>query len=52
MSAKIEAHGLGIRFLFDRERRVVTPMVARLRRRGSEAWGLHGLDLAIGLDCQ
>ncbi len=48
MSAKIEAHGLGIRFLFDRERRVVTPMVARLRRRGSEAWGLHGLDLAIG----
>jgi ABC-type polysaccharide/polyol phosphate transport system ATPase subunit len=47
MSAKIEAHGLGIRFLFDRERRLVTPTLAALRRRGSETWGLQGIDLTI-----
>jgi ABC-type polysaccharide/polyol phosphate transport system ATPase subunit len=48
VTATIEARRLGIRFLFDRERRVVTPTLARLRRRGSEAWGLYGLDLSIG----
>jgi ABC-type polysaccharide/polyol phosphate transport system ATPase subunit len=47
MKAKIEAHGLGIQFLFDRERRLVTPTLAALRRRGSETWGLRGVDLAI-----
>ena len=47
MNAKIEAHGLGIQFLFDRERRLVTPTLAALRRRGSETWGLQGVDLAI-----
>lgn len=48
MTAAIEARGVGIRFLFDHERRVVTPTLARLRRKGSEAWGLHGLDLSVG----
>ena len=47
MSASIEARGVGVRFLFDRERRIVTPTLAALRRRGSETWGLHGLDLTI-----
>jgi ABC-type polysaccharide/polyol phosphate transport system ATPase subunit len=45
--AKIEADGLGIRFLFDRERRLVTPTLAALRRRGSETWGLQGIDMTI-----
>jgi ABC-type polysaccharide/polyol phosphate transport system ATPase subunit len=48
MSASIEARGVGVRFLFDHERRVVTPMLAHIRRRGSESWGLHGLDVSIG----
>jgi ABC-type polysaccharide/polyol phosphate transport system ATPase subunit len=48
VTAAIEARGVGIRFLFDHERRVVTPTLARLRRKGSEAWGLHGLDLSVG----
>lgn len=47
MKPKIEAHGLGIQFLFDRERRLVTPTLAALRRRGSETWGLQGVDLTI-----
>jgi ABC-type polysaccharide/polyol phosphate transport system ATPase subunit len=47
VSATIEARGVGIRFLFDHERRVVTPTLARLRRRGSETWGLHALDLSV-----
>jgi lipopolysaccharide transport system ATP-binding protein len=47
VNAKIEAHGLGIQFLFDRERRLVTPTLAALRRRGSETWGLRGVDHTI-----
>jgi ABC-type polysaccharide/polyol phosphate transport system ATPase subunit len=47
MSASLQARDVGVRFLFDRERRIVTPTVARLRRRGSETWGLRGLDLTI-----
>jgi ABC-type polysaccharide/polyol phosphate transport system ATPase subunit len=47
MNASIEARGVGVRFLFDRERRIVTPTLAKLRLRGSETWGLHGLDLTI-----
>jgi ABC-type polysaccharide/polyol phosphate transport system ATPase subunit len=47
MSARVVARGLGIRFLFDHERRVVTPTLARLRRKGASTWGLHELDLTI-----
>lgn len=48
MNASIEARGVGIRFLFDHERRVVTPTLARLRRKGSETWGLQDLNLSVG----
>jgi ABC-type polysaccharide/polyol phosphate transport system ATPase subunit len=48
VTAAITAEGLGIRFLFDRHRRLVTPGLARLRRRGTEVWGIRGLDLSIG----
>ena len=41
MTLRIRAEGLGIRFQFDRNQRVVTPNLARLRRRGTEAWGLR-----------
>ena len=47
-SASIEAESLGLRFLFDSHQRAVTPTLARLRRRGSESWGLHGMHFKIG----
>lgn len=39
----IVAQDVGVRFLFDRHRRVVTPAAARLRRMGAETWGLRGV---------
>jgi ABC-type polysaccharide/polyol phosphate transport system ATPase subunit len=47
MTASIRTEGLGIRFVFDRQRRVVTPMMARLRRHQAEAWGLENVTLTI-----
>jgi len=47
MRARIEAKGLGIRFDFDRQGRVVTPVLRTLRRRGETLWGLRDLDLSI-----
>jgi ABC-type polysaccharide/polyol phosphate transport system ATPase subunit len=52
---RIRVASLGIRFQFDRNKQVVTPNLARLRRRGTEAWGLHDVTFdaeqgdAIGL---
>lgn len=43
----IVARNVGVRFLFDRQRRVVTQSAARIRRRGSETWGLNGLSFSI-----
>jgi ABC-type polysaccharide/polyol phosphate transport system ATPase subunit len=43
----ILAEDIGVRFLFDRQRRLVTPMLARLRRRGAEVWGLRHLGLTV-----
>ncbi|MDQ3933600.1 MAG: ATP-binding cassette domain-containing protein [Actinomycetota bacterium] len=42
--ATARGSGVGIRFLFDRQGRPVTPGVARLRRRTSATWGLRGVD--------
>lgn len=48
MSAPVvTVEDLGVHFLFDRQRRVVTPMLARLRRRGPEAWGIRGLTFTL-----
>jgi ABC-type polysaccharide/polyol phosphate transport system ATPase subunit len=44
---QVVASGLGIRFLFDHERRVVTPALAHIRRRGAEVWGLRDIDLEL-----
>jgi ABC-type polysaccharide/polyol phosphate transport system ATPase subunit len=45
--AAIHAEGAGVSFLFDRQSRVVTPGLARLRRRGASVWGLRGIDIRI-----
>jgi lipopolysaccharide transport system ATP-binding protein len=49
MSARIVAQGLGVAFLFDRQRRLVSPTLARVRARrtGSSQWGLLGIDLHV-----
>jgi len=47
VSSAIRARNLGVRFLFDRQRRPVTPMMSRLRRHCSSVWGLRGVDLEI-----
>lgn len=48
MSASIEAAGVGVRFLFDSQQRGVTPLLARLRRRGGESWGLTDVNFSVG----
>jgi ABC-type polysaccharide/polyol phosphate transport system ATPase subunit len=45
---RVVADGLGVRFLFDRQSRVVTETLARLRRRGSESWGLRDVGFELG----
>jgi ABC-type polysaccharide/polyol phosphate transport system ATPase subunit len=46
-AASIHAEGIGVRFLFDRYQRAVTPALARLRRRGQETWGIREMDFSI-----
>jgi len=45
--ASIEADGLGVRFLFDRYQRAVTPALARLRRATEETWGVRDLSFSV-----
>jgi len=45
--ASIRCANVGVRFQFDRQSRVVSPQLARLRRRGDESWGLRGVDLEV-----
>jgi lipopolysaccharide transport system ATP-binding protein len=42
----VRADGVGIRFCFDRQSRVVSPTLARLRRRSSDTWGLRDTSFA------
>jgi ABC-type polysaccharide/polyol phosphate transport system ATPase subunit len=39
---------VGVRFLYDRQRRPVTPMMSVLRRHCGSTWGLRGLNLDVG----
>jgi len=48
MKAGVAANGLGVQFFFDRQNRVVTPALARLRRRGSDLWGIRDVTFSIG----
>lgn len=45
--SRIRADQLGVRFLFDRQRNVVSPALARLHRRGTAAWGLHDVTFSM-----
>jgi len=47
-AASITAEDVGVRFLFDHYQRAVTPALARLRRRGTETWGVRGMGFSIG----
>jgi ABC-type polysaccharide/polyol phosphate transport system ATPase subunit len=47
-AASVTATGVGVRFLFDRQRRIVSPTLARLRRKGTETWGLRDVSFEIG----
>ena len=47
MTPRIAATGLGVRFDFDRQQRVVSPTLWRLRRRGTTTWGLRDVDLNV-----
>jgi len=47
VSASVRAEAVGIRFLFDRHQRFVTPAIARLRKGVTEVWGVRGVDLAL-----
>lgn len=42
----ITVERVGIRFYFDRHRKVVTPTAARLRRHGSTTWGVRGVSFS------
>jgi ABC-type polysaccharide/polyol phosphate transport system ATPase subunit len=48
MTALVRAEGVGARFLFDRQRRVVTPALARLRRGGDVTWGVRHVSFELG----
>jgi ABC-type polysaccharide/polyol phosphate transport system ATPase subunit len=48
MSAALVAEDLGVKFYFDRQSRVVTPMMAGWRRRGTSAWGIRGINFSVG----
>ena len=50
MSARVRARGVGVEFLFDKQRRLVSPTLARVkaRRAGTSSWGLRDIDLDIG----
>ena len=45
--ASVATAALGVRFLFDRQSRVVSPLLARLRRRGDESWGLRDVTISL-----
>jgi ABC-type polysaccharide/polyol phosphate transport system ATPase subunit len=47
MTAAVRAQNAGVSFLFDRQNRVITPVLARLRRHGATVWGVRGVDVRI-----
>jgi len=48
VTASVTAERLGVHFFFDRQHRVVTPTLARVRRRGSDLWGIRDVSFSIG----
>jgi ABC-type polysaccharide/polyol phosphate transport system ATPase subunit len=47
MTAAVQAQNAGVSFLFDRQNRVITPILARMRRQGATVWGVRGVDVRI-----
>jgi ABC-type polysaccharide/polyol phosphate transport system ATPase subunit len=47
-AGSIRAEDLGVRFLFDRHQRAVTPALAKLRRKAAQTWGVHEMEFTIG----
>jgi ABC-type polysaccharide/polyol phosphate transport system ATPase subunit len=47
VTASVRVEGVGIRFLFDRQRRPVSPNAARLRGGCTSSWGLRELTVSI-----
>ncbi len=48
MSAAVTAERLGVRFFFDRQSRVMTPTMARLRRRTTASDGIRDVSFSVG----
>jgi ABC-type polysaccharide/polyol phosphate transport system ATPase subunit len=48
VNSSITAERVGVHFLFDRHRRVMSPTLARVRRKTTEVWGLHDVHFSIG----
>jgi ABC-type polysaccharide/polyol phosphate transport system ATPase subunit len=48
MTAAVQTENAGVSFLFDRQNRVISPVLARLRRPGATVWGIRGIDVRIG----
>ena len=48
MKAAVVADRVGVHFFFDRQNRVVTPTLARVRRKGSDLWGIRDVSFSIG----
>jgi homopolymeric O-antigen transport system ATP-binding protein len=48
VNASVTTNDLGVHFFFDRQQRVVTPRLARLRRRSSDSWGIRDVSFSIG----
>jgi homopolymeric O-antigen transport system ATP-binding protein len=47
MTAAVAAERVGVSFAFDRQRKLVTPALARLRRRGTHVEGLQSVTFSI-----
>ena len=47
MSAAVTADGVGVQYLFDRQKRPLSPTMARLRRRGGEHWALRDVSFSL-----
>ena len=48
VSASIRVERAGVRFVFDRQSRRVSPTMAQLRRRSLEVWGIREITCSIG----
>lgn len=47
MNASITATRVGVHFFFDRQHRVVTPTLARVRRHGTDLWGIKDVSFSV-----